>query len=346
MKRTAILLLCLILLALPSVQAAGFCSDAQAINTACLSVMKLDVKNDKGVSIASASGFVAFTDELMVTNCHVIENAYSITALSDTGEEYELSQVVCVNSDIDIAILRFAEPTGLAPLPLNESGQVFRGAPVVAIGSPQGFKNNVSSGNVSAVYTEDEVRYIRFNAPISSGSSGGALLNDDGQVIGVTAGAYSGAAQNLNVAVNAIEVIELYEAHKDDAPTSLGAWKDVNQGAKPVEFSVPAARSFKIKNDATFSISEVYLYPDGAVSWGKARNTSGWLYKGNSMEFTVTDDEASLRAYWTLNFCFYYNKRPVYMETSGIDLREILGKTIIITIENGNQIHVDIEEGS
>ena len=60
----------------------------------------------------------------------------------------------------------------------------------------------------------------------------------------------------------------------------------------------------------------------------------------------MTDDEASLRAYWTLNFCFYYNKRPVYMETSGIDLREILGKTIIITIENGNQIHVDIEEES
>ena len=58
----------------------------------------------------------------------------------------------------------------------------------------------------------------------------------------------------------------------------------------------------------------------------------------------MTDEEATQRGLWTLNFCFYLNKRPVYMETHGIDLREILGRTIVVTIENGNVIHVDIEE--
>ena len=345
MKRLICLILIFTLSCLCLAGASGFCSDVNAINEACLSVMKLEVKNDQGVESGSASGFVAFDDQTLITACHVIEKAQSITAISDTGEEYVISDVLCVNSDSDIAILRFQEPTGLKPLKLNESGQVYRGAPVVAIGSPQGFKNNVSNGNISSVYTDDDgIRSIRFSAPISAGSSGGALMDDNGQVIGVTSGGFVGAAQNLNVAINIIEVLELYAAHKDDAPIPLANWTDINQGVKEVAFSAPAARNFTIKNSATFSISEVYLYPDGAVSWGKARNTSGWLYKGNSMEFTVTDDEVNLRGFWTLNFCFYYNQRPVYMEAKGLSLSDILGKTIVITIENGNYVKVDIEE--
>ena len=345
MKRILCLLLSLILLALPIAQAAGFCTDTEAINKACLSVMKLEVKNDKGVVDATASGFVAFDDQTLVTNCHVIEKAHSVTAYSDTGDAYEIDRVLCVNSDCDIAILRFSEPSGLQPLELNEDGKVYRASPVVAIGSPKGFANTVSKGNISSVYTDDDgIRYIKFNAAISSGSSGGVLLNDDGKVIGVTSATYTGMTQNLNLAVNIIEVIQLYASHSQDEPIALSSWTDINQGVKDVEFSAPAARSFTIKNDATFSISEVYLYLDSAVSWGKARNTGGWLYKGNSMEFTVTDDEVALRGFWTLNFCFYLNKQPVYMEAHGIDLREILGKTIVITIENGNRVNVDIQD--
>ena len=344
MKKLLCLSLTLILSCLSLAGAAGFCSDVTAINEACLSVMKLGVKNDKGVSIATASGFIAFDDRTLITNCHVIENAFSITALSDKGQEYPITQVLCADSDQDIAILLFSEPTGLAPLTLGADVKVYRASPVVAIGSPQGFANNVSKGNVSSVYTNEEgVRLIQFNAAISAGSSGGALMNDDGLVVGITTGSYT-RAQNMNEAVSIAEAVDLYEAHKDGAPAPLDSWLEVNQGVKEVAFTLPAARSFTVKNSATFSISEVYLYPDGAASWGKARNTSGWLYKGNEMEFTVTDDEAKLNSLWTLNFCFYYNQRPVYMESRGIRLSDILGKTVVITIENGNTIHVDIEE--
>lgn len=345
MKRAVSMLLALILVGLLPAQAAGFCSNTAAINEACQSVMKLEVKDDRGDVIASASGFLAYDDQTLVTNCHVIEKAHAITAYSDTGATFEIGSVLCANSDNDLAILRFREPTGLKPLPLNEEGTVYRASPVVAIGSPKGFSNTVSKGNVSSTYTGDDgVRYIAFNAAISGGSSGGALLNDEGQVIGVTSAFYTGAAQNLNLAVNILEVMELYAAHGNDEPTSLAGWMDINQGVKEPAFSAANARSFTIKNGATFSISEVYLYHDGASNWGKVRNTDGWLYKGNSMEFTVTDEEATQRGLWTLNFCFYLNKRPVYMETHGIDLREILGRTIVVTIENGNVIHVDIEE--
>ncbi len=345
MKRVFAIILALILLPLNIVHASGFCSDSAAINEVCQSVMKLEVKNSKGAVASTASGFIAFDDQTLVTNQHVIENVHSIIAYSDSGEKYVLDQVLCVNSDSDIAILRFKEPTGLKPLELNEDGKVYRASPVVAIGSPQGFANTVSKGNVSSVYTDDDgISYIQFNAAISAGSSGGVLLNDDGKVIGITSSTYRGAAQNLNRAVSIIELIELYTTHMDDEPVGLNSWGNINQGAKEQSGPIPDARSFTIKNDATFSISEVYLYPDHAGSWGKARNTSGWLYKGNSMEFTVTDDEIQLNSLWTLNFCFYLKGNACYMERNGLDLRIILGKTLIVTIENGNYVHVDIEE--
>lgn len=73
MKRVFSLLLALILVGLLPAQAAGFCSNTAAINEACQSVMKLEVKDDRDDVIASASGFLAYDDQTLVTNCHVIE---------------------------------------------------------------------------------------------------------------------------------------------------------------------------------------------------------------------------------------------------------------------------------
>lgn len=85
----------------------------------------------------------------------------------------------------DIAILQFMTPTIMQPLEYS-TDSIKRGSSIVAIGSPIGLKNTVSLGNVSSVYNEDGVNWIQFTAPISHGSSGGALLNDNGQVIGIT----------------------------------------------------------------------------------------------------------------------------------------------------------------
>ena len=339
MKRLIAALLTALLLLLPAASAAGFVNDTGAINEACRSVMKLEVRGGRGGTLGTASGFVAFDDRTLVTACHVIADAHTIIATSDTGEEYEIVSVLAADSDSDIAILRFEAPTGLTPLPLLMDGKVFRGSPVAVIGSPKGMSNNVSRGNVSSVYTgEDGIGRIRFSAPISAGSSGGVVLNDDGVVIGITVGYYT-EGQNLNEAVEIAKAIELYEAHRDDEPVALTGWSEIDTGSG--ENDVPAVRSFTIRDDASFSISEVYLYADSAASWGKARNTSGWLYKGQSMEFTVTDEEANALCFWTLNFCFYLNGRPYYTESSGWLMSEILGHTLSVTIE-GNYVNVDI----
>ena len=76
-----------------------------------------------------------------------------------------------------------------------------RGQKVVAIGSPLGLFNSVSDGIISGFRTIGDVDMIQFTAPISSGSSGGAVLNMQGEIIGIsTAGFDSG--QNINLAVD------------------------------------------------------------------------------------------------------------------------------------------------
>ena len=81
-----------------------------------------------------------------------------------------------------------------------------RGQKVVAIGSPLGLFNSVSDGIISGFREIHSVNMIQFTAPISHGSSGGAVLNMQGEVIGIsTAGFDSG--QNINLAVSYEDIV-------------------------------------------------------------------------------------------------------------------------------------------
>ena len=104
------------------------------------------------------------------------------------------------NSVLDLAVIRIGRT--LKPLPVYQGGKkLVRGQKVVAIGSPLGLFNSVSDGIISGFRKIDSVDMIQFTAPISHGSSGGAVLNMQGEVIGIsTAGIDQG--QNLNLAVD------------------------------------------------------------------------------------------------------------------------------------------------
>ncbi|MBQ3760408.1 MAG: serine protease [Clostridia bacterium] len=344
MKRLISTLLVLTVLFSCSAFAAGYSLDPDAINESAQSVMLLAVYNIADRLIGTGSGFVAFSDEYLITNCHVIRDADVIVAYTDSGETRMINRVLCADEGYDIAILLFDEASGVNPLELYE-GETVRGESVVAIGSPIGFKNTVSIGNLSSAGEDEKSGYLQFTAPISSGSSGGALLNDDGLVIGITSATRAGEdTQNMNFAVSIKHAVELYNAHSADEAVDLKNWRDVNYGEKrKQERTVPDAREFTMRNYAGFSISEIYLYPEGSSNWGKVKNTSGWLYKNESMVIRVTDEEAAADTLYNLNFCFYYNKYPCYMQYEGIDIAEILGRTITIYLDNGNTIRVEIE---
>ena len=204
--------------------ASGFIQDVAGMNKAAKSVFKL-IAYVNGEAYATGSGFVAYTNNLLVTNYHVIEGADRIVAVSDDGDEYTVTQVLTADKTWDYAILVF--PAGGIPLALAADDPM-RGAPCVAIGSPRGMQNTFSAGMISGTYTDPEtdIKYIQFNAPISSGSSGGALFNDDGEVIGITSWTIrdnnsSSATQNMNYAIDIRDITEIYQKHRSDTPVDL-----------------------------------------------------------------------------------------------------------------------------
>ena len=199
----------------------SFTNDADAIEEAANSVFMLEVYSGRNQKIGVGSGFLAFDHSTLVTNYHVIENGAYLIAISDDLDQYYVTKLFAADKNKDIAILQFDQPIAANPLELNGSGDLKRSQPVVAIGSPAGLMNTISIGNISAFYHREGHDWIQFTAPISSGSSGGALFDDQGKVIGITTATYA-SAQNINMAVKAENVIRLYEQKKGAAATDIG----------------------------------------------------------------------------------------------------------------------------
>ena len=158
--------------------------------------------------IGTGSGIMIGNDGYILTNNHVASGGcfYSVR-IEDDEETYVTNEVIKYNSVIDLAIIRIKKQ--LKPIPLYKGRKkLVRGQKVVAIGSPLGLFNSVSDGIISGFRNINDVDMIQFTAPISHGSSGGAVLNMQGEVIGIsTAGIDSG--QNINLAIG-YENIQLF----------------------------------------------------------------------------------------------------------------------------------------
>ena len=164
------------------------------------SVLTIHVFDPNNSIISQGSGFIAYDDRTLVTNYHVIENAYTVVAITENDIHYNITGAVYLNPETDIAVLRFETRTSLTPLPLADSALVQVGDEVYAIGSPQGLKNTLSNGIVSAFRDMNVANEIQFTAAISPGSSGGVLLNVYGEVVGIPYASFV-SGQNLNLAI-------------------------------------------------------------------------------------------------------------------------------------------------
>jgi len=133
----------------------------------------------------SGSGFLVSSDGYILTDAHVVGDDKDVRVRWPDGLE-TLATVERSIKNRDVAILK-TNPRDRAPLALRR-GPVTPGARVYAIGSPAGkkFEGTVSSGVISADRTMDGMRYIQSDVMVSHGSSGGPLLNENGEVIGLT----------------------------------------------------------------------------------------------------------------------------------------------------------------
>lgn len=172
-------------------------------------VARLTVRDAQGQIVSSGSGFVAGKD-LIATNAHVIRDAGSVTVNFLNGRSEKAFGVVALDNDHDLALL-YANTTGIPCLLFADVTHAHIGDPVVAVGSPEGLDGSISTGIVSAIRLSGSARLIQTNAAISHGSSGGPLLNDQAQVLGVTSFMVS-EGQNLNFAYSSFYVKQLIPA--------------------------------------------------------------------------------------------------------------------------------------
>lgn len=181
---------------------------------AAKSVLYLECYDSTGDFLGTGSGFLINDGRTLVTNHHVIENVHSIT-VSDSNGEYaaDVLRVLHFNEQKDLAVLELNRDTELPPLPLGDSEPLTQGDRIYAIGYPLGMSNTVSDGIISSMYTEDHVELLQITAPISPGSSGGALLDQSGSVVGIVVARYvNGQNMNLAVAVNELENLLTYQS--------------------------------------------------------------------------------------------------------------------------------------
>ncbi|WP_435019019.1 trypsin-like peptidase domain-containing protein [Tundrisphaera sp. TA3] len=144
-----------------------------------------------GRSNGTGSGFVYDDKGHIVTNNHVVEGAEKITVTFSDGEEYS-AKVVGTDPKSDVAVIK-VEATDYRPLPRGKSSKVRVGDWVLAVGSPFGFDQSVTSGIISAIGRGDSHMlgddayedFLQTDAAINPGNSGGPLVDLEGRVIGI-----------------------------------------------------------------------------------------------------------------------------------------------------------------
>lgn len=171
------------------------------------SVVMLEVYDGEQKCFKTGSGVIINQTGYILTNFHVVAGGrYFGVLLEEEQDVCYTDELIKYNQDQDLAILRMEKHR--SPIPVWRGGEeLVRGQKVVAIGSPLGLFNTVSDGIISGFRTVGERSMIQFTAPTSHGSSGGALLNLYGELIGIlTAGFDDG--QNLNLAVDARTILD------------------------------------------------------------------------------------------------------------------------------------------
>jgi serine protease Do len=174
----------------------------------------VDMYDDSVVTITTNKGLgsgIVIDDRYVLTNYHVIQDASSATVTTIDNEQIKVTGVAASDKENDLAIIQTDRSIGATPVEIGyNSLNVKKGDKVVAIGSPLGLQNTVSDGLISNIMYISGTRYIQTSAPIDHGSSGGALFDEYGELIGITAAGYTSQA-DLNFAVSSLYAAILME---------------------------------------------------------------------------------------------------------------------------------------
>ena len=142
---------------------------------------------------ASGSGVIISPDGYIVTNNHVVEGADELTVTLNDNREFS-ARIIGTDKTTDLALVK-VDGKNLPSLPIGDSDKLKIGDWVIAVGNPFNLNSTVTAGIVSAkarsLYANGVESFIQTDAAINQGNSGGALVNTQGELVGINAMLYS-----------------------------------------------------------------------------------------------------------------------------------------------------------
>ncbi len=151
------------------------------------------------------SGFITRSDGVILTNAHVVEGASDVTITLPDGRSFS-GKVLGTDPLTDVGVVKVVA-SKLPVAPLGDSTRVRPGEWAIAIGNPLGLDNTVTAGIISAIQRTNavgegqRVPYIQTDAAVNPGNSGGPLINDRGQVIGINTAIRQAPGAGLSFAI-------------------------------------------------------------------------------------------------------------------------------------------------
>ena len=174
-------------------------STQEIAQKALASTVLLVMEDDNGQPFSLGSGFFVRNNQI-ATNLHVVSGAArGYARLVGKKTKYNIEGITAVDRARDLVILKISA-LGTQGIPLGNSDMVQIGESIYAVGNPRGLEGTFSQGIISSIRNVGTDKIFQLTAPISPGSSGGPVLNDKGEVIGVSVATYRGG-QNLNFAI-------------------------------------------------------------------------------------------------------------------------------------------------
>ena len=243
-------------------------------------------ENDDFFAVGGGSGVVIKKNGLILTNHHVIADADIVRVIFEDGRMYE-AQIIGSDKLTDVGLIKI-EKVELSPIVIGNSARIFVGDLAVAIGHPLtlGAEPTVTTGIVSALNRRLDVGndamnsavtlfgLIQTDAPITRGSSGGALLNKNGELIGITTAIATAdvGAEGLGFAIPINLALNIVEDLLDDGKV-LHAFLGI-LGAQYFEVAEDGARIF-----SGVYIEELYGPTNDMYAIGKAGALPGDIIK-------------------------------------------------------------------
>ena len=146
--------------------------------------------DDSKKKVGTGSGVIISPDGYIITNYHVIENSSEVIVTTNNNKEYE-AEIIGFDEVTDIAVLKIDSNTNLDYIFFGDSDSTLIGEWVLAVGNPYNLNSTVTAGIVSSKsrdlneYDQKNQSFIQTDAAVNFGNSGGALVNIQGELIGI-----------------------------------------------------------------------------------------------------------------------------------------------------------------